>query len=90
MAHMAIIAQSDSKLPIGTNRCLCSGCGQHFGGVYTFELHRTGTYPDRSCLAPSAVSDRHGRPLLRLNNLGYWVRIDTPIQLHKPAAQEAA
>ena len=87
---MAIIAQSDPKLPLFKNRCLCAACGERFGGVYAFELHRVGLSPDRSCLSPAAMSDSYGQPILRLNNLGYWVRTWTPLQFHKPVVQEAA
>ena len=77
----------DQKLPHGTNRCKCSGCGEYFGGVRAFELHRVGQYPDRSCLAPSCVSDSQKQPLLRLNDRGYWVHIKKPMI---SALQEAA
>ncbi len=84
---MSSIHEFNSKLPHGTNRCKCSGCGEYFGGVRAFELHRTGTYPDRVCLPPSCASNGHKRPLLRLNDLGYWVHVDKPVRLHKPVVQ---
>ena len=62
------------KLPIGSNRCFCASCGAYFGGVRAFEMHRDGPAGDRRCLAPSGMSDRHGQPLLTLNEQGYWVR----------------
>ena len=64
---------TDPKLPTGTNFCKCSACGEYFGGVRGFDLHRRGEYPDRTCLAPSRVADKKNRPLLRLNERGYWV-----------------
>lgn len=64
---------SDPKLPVGTNYCKCSACGAYFGGVAGFDKHRRGVYPDRVCLPPSQVADKKGRPLLRLNERGYWV-----------------
>ena len=66
--------QADAKLPPGKNFCKCSGCGLYFGGVQTFEAHRVGPARDRSCSMPSEVRDKHGRPLLKLNRKGYWVR----------------
>jgi len=63
----------DPKLPVGTNYCLCSACGEYFGGVRAFELHRVGPAAKRSCLHPSRVSNGKNRPLLRLNKRGYWV-----------------
>jgi len=80
----------DSKLPPGTNRCLCASCGGYFGGVTSFDMHRVGPADDRSCLAPSDVRDRQKQPLLRLSNLGYWVRIRKPIHLQQPAVPVAA
>ena len=64
---------SDPKLPVGTNYCKCASCGEYFGGVRGFELHRQGQGGDRSCLAPSRVANKEGKPLLRLNERGYWV-----------------
>jgi hypothetical protein len=60
---------SDPMLPVGKNFCKCGACGEYFGGVGGFDLHRR----DRACFAPSKVSDKKGRPLLRLNDRGYWV-----------------
>ena len=65
---------SDPKLPVGTNYCKCSACGHYFGGATAFDLHRRGEYPDRACLAPSDVANKENKPLLRLNDRGYWVR----------------
>ena len=67
---MVSIHQRDSKLPLGTNRCKCSGCGSYFGGVGSFDLHRIGPADDRRCLAPAVMSDRG----LRRQPRGYWVR----------------
>ena len=66
--------QADPKLPPGTNYCRCSACGTYIGGLVTFDLHRVGPADDRSCLPPGEVRDKHGRPVLRLNARGYWVR----------------
>lgn len=71
---MASINHSDAKLPPGTNYCKCTACGEYFGGVFAFDMHRHGLSDDRSCLAPSAVSDRQFHPSLKLNAKGYWVR----------------
>ena len=60
----------DIKLPVGKNYCKCSGCGEYFGGVSGFDKHRV----DRACIHPSAVADKQGKPILTLNNRGYWVR----------------
>lgn len=62
----------DPKLPVGTNYCKCSACGEYFGGVSGFDLHRRGT-EDRACLPPSQVANKEGKSLLRLNERGYWV-----------------
>ena len=71
---MISINQSDAKLPPGTNFCKCAACGSYFGGVGAFDLHRYGKGKDRACLPPGALADRQNRPLLRLNDRGYWVR----------------
>lgn len=60
-------------LPLNTNYCKCSGCGEYFGGVKGFDMHRIGVYPDRRCLYPGDVADKHGRPKLRLDDRGYWI-----------------
>jgi len=63
----------DPKLPPGTNYCKCAACGEYFGGVSAFDLHRVGAAGDRSCLHPSQVSNRRSESVLRLNDKGYWV-----------------
>lgn len=68
---------SDPMLPWYTNFCQCAGCGEYFGGVTSFDLHRRGGVGgkgDRRCLPPSEIADREGRRLLRKNEKGYWVR----------------
>jgi len=62
-------AASDPMLPIGTNYCRCAGCGEYFGGVSGFDLHRKG-----GCVPPSEVRDKEGRRVLHKNERGYWVR----------------
>lgn len=64
---------SDPMLPPYSNFCQCSECGEYFGGVSTFDLHRRGKV-DRFCLPPSEVTDKEGNTLLRKNDRGYWVR----------------
>ena len=64
---------SDPMLPPYSNFCQCSGCGEYFGGVATFDLHRRGK-EIRSCTPPSDVTDREGNRVLRKNDRGYWVR----------------
>ena len=65
---------TDPKLRPGTNFCKCAACGEYFGGVKAFELHRVGSGRDRACLAPSVVRDKQNRPVLKLNDRGYWIR----------------
>ena len=69
-----IVARSDPKLPVGSNKFQCASCSEFFGGIRAFEIHRAGPHGDRRCLTPSGTSDKHGRPLLGLNSSGYWVR----------------
>jgi hypothetical protein len=64
----------DKKLPFGKNYCKCTACGEYFGGVGAFDLHRVGAGADRACLAPSAVANKEKQTLLRFNDRGYWVR----------------
>ena len=61
---------SDPMLPPGTNYCKCSGCGEYFGGVRAFEVHRVGVHEDRRCLLPSGMSRMGYRKSAR----GYWGR----------------
>ncbi len=70
---LEVVAMSDPKLPPGTNYCRCAACGEYFGGVSAFDLHRVGAAEDRACLPPAQVSNRQSEPVLRLNNRGYWV-----------------
>ena len=75
MADRRLSLGTDAMLPIGTNRCRCSGCGAYFGGVRAFDMHRhQGEGAERVCLPPGGVADRHGRPKLRKNERGYWCR----------------
>jgi hypothetical protein len=60
----------DPKLPLNTNFCKCSSCGEYFGGAAGFDRHRV----DHACIPPSAVIDKHGKQELKLNERGYWVR----------------
>jgi hypothetical protein len=62
----------DERLAPGTNHCLCDSCGQYFGGVTTFDLHRVGEYSDgtRRCLTAAEMQARG----LSLNARGLWVR----------------
>lgn len=84
---MQRVSQTDPKLPPGSNKCRCAPCGEYFGGVRAFDIHRSGPGGDRRCLAPSGMSDRQGRPLLTLNAKGYWVRAygKQPAKLRKAA-----
>lgn len=64
---------SDSRLNLGTRFCKCSACGQYFGGIGGFDMHRVGHWERRLCLDPAAVVGRAGNRKLWLNERGYWV-----------------
>jgi uncharacterized C2H2 Zn-finger protein len=66
---------SDPKLPLGSCFCRCPECGEYFASETSFDLHRTGSHQkrERACFAPIEVRDKHSRPMLRLNEKGYWV-----------------
>ena len=68
------ITQSNSKVPVGSNKCQCPACGLYFGGVRAFEVHRVGPGHNRRCLDVAGMSDKLGMPLLTLNDRGYWIR----------------
>lgn len=53
---------SDPKLPIGSNYCRCSGCGEYFTNIRPFEFHRK----RGQCVDPA--TDKR----LKLNDRGYW------------------
>lgn len=59
---------SDPKLKPGTRFCLCRACGQYFGGISGFDLHRR----NGACLPPAAVTNGKGEQLLFLGASGYW------------------
>jgi len=67
-----VTRETTPQLLIGSNKCLCSGCGQFFGGVRAFEIHRVmvGSTRDRACLGLGSMAERG----LRLNAKGYWVQ----------------
>ena len=77
--------RGDPMLPLGTNRCRCSGCAEYFGGVRAFDMHRQGEGAERVCLPPGGVSDGHGRPKLQKNQKGYWCR-SGPSSTTRPAS----
>jgi hypothetical protein len=60
-------------LPIGSNRCLCSGCGRYFASVSGFDRHQTITDGVVECRDPgSIVNLKTGEHALILNDAGYW------------------
>ena len=65
---------SDPMLPIGTNRCLCTGCGRYFTSVSGFDRHQT-LRDDGSveCRDPATiVNKKTGERVMILNDGGYW------------------
>jgi len=57
------------KLPVGTNFCRCSACGEYFTSVLPFDMHRTGKADNRSCLN----ADQMVKKGMDRNRKGYWV-----------------
>lgn len=68
-------------LRIGSNQCQCDSCGEFFGGVRTFDLHRVfmdkdskGKYIEnwdrRRCLTPAEMEAKGWRK----NKHGFWGR----------------
>ena len=67
---------SDPMLPVGTNRCLCAGCGRYFGGVSAFDAHQT-LGPDGRpiCHDPASLTRKDGTSLgYIVNDKGFWVQ----------------
>lgn len=63
-------------LPVGTNRCFCTGCGRYFGGLSGFGAHQT-LGPDGRpiCHDPATLTRKDGSSLgYILNDAGYWVQ----------------
>ena len=58
------------KLKPGSNKSRCAACGEYFGGVTAFDIHRVDPYLDRSCMPQSVMSERG----LHKNSRGIWVR----------------
>ena len=61
-------------LPIGTNRCYCTGCGRYFGGVSAFDAHQT-LGPDGRpiCHDPASLTRKDGTSLgYIVNDKGFW------------------
>lgn len=59
-----------SELSVSNSRCQCSGCGEFFNSLASFDKHRVGTFGlDRRC--------RTGCEMLEAgmdkNTAGYWV-----------------
>ena len=65
---------ADPKLPVGTNYCKCSACGEYFTNVGTFDMHRRGEATARECIEPAALLKKDGSARLTLNARGYWAR----------------
>ncbi|MGH8280695.1 MAG: hypothetical protein ACRERZ_00740 [Gammaproteobacteria bacterium] len=59
-----------NRPPVGRRYCYCSACGEYFGGVVGFDLHRLGEYTQRYCINPATAG-------LTKDSRGYWRR-DTP------------
>jgi hypothetical protein len=64
---------SDPMLPIGSNRCQCTGCGRYFASVSGFDRHQRITDGVVECRDPgSIVNLKTGEHSLILNKAGYW------------------
>ena len=59
----------DPRLKPGTNRCLCSVCGEYFSSDRAFDRHRHGPADDRSCFTPP---DMYQRGFRHVSRGGYW------------------
>lgn len=55
----------DPMLPVGTNRCQCSGCDRYFSSVGSFDKHRR----EGRCLTEAEMLARG----MLVNARGYWV-----------------
>ena len=61
---------ADPKLPIGSNFCQCSGCGEYFNSELPFRLHRFGTHgKSRRCLTAAEMLEKG----MAVSAKGYWV-----------------
>lgn len=78
----------------GKRGCQCAACGAVFGSVQGFDRHRAGGYrAGRRCLTAAeiaALRDGRGRPVLRLDDRGVWVRAARMPALALPAGLGAA
>lgn len=63
------------KPAIGTNQCLCAGCGEAFNSVTAFDRHqRIGKGGRTVCVYPGDITDRDGNPRPMVKNArGWWV-----------------
>lgn len=63
------------KPGIGTNQCLCMGCGEAFNSVSAFDRHqRQGPDGRTICLHPLDIVDGKGNPKPMVRNArGWWV-----------------
>lgn len=67
-----------SREKLTGNQCQCTGCGEYFARVSTFDKHRTGQYEGgRRCLS---IAEMHGKGW-SLNAHGFWVRAPRPVSL---------
>ena len=67
--------KNDPKLPIDTNYCQCSACGEYFTSDSSFRVHRVADADSdtgRSCRDPSKVLDKSRKPRLRRTTTGHW------------------
>ena len=57
-------------IPVGSMKNQCPGCGELFGGVRTFDLHRYGPFTARKCLTAAELAAKGWRH----DAAGFWSR----------------
>ena len=50
-----------------SSECLCTACGEVFGGERGFDMHRRGDWTKRYCIHPTSLG-------MIKNSRGTWVR----------------
>jgi hypothetical protein len=66
--------RSDAKLPIGSGRCLCSGCGRYFSSPSPFDRHQT---TDKA--GQTVCHDPADRGLVERGDYWGWPSPETPV-----------
>lgn len=79
--------QTQLDMPIGSNFCMCSGCGEFFSGCAGFDKHRAGDFGagTRHCVNPTDV----GMKIIEHPRGTLWINETVPDDHYQRMARQA-